>query len=822
MTFGHRLWGRLPLWLALLLVAAATTAAAQNNFAFDAFTVGGGGGTSTGSTYSISGTAGQADAGQMSGGSYVIRGGFWPAFAAASRGSMSLRLDAQPGSPPQLRLHGPVNQTILILASDCLGPQAHWTVVATTNSSVMPCTIHGLPAAGGRCVFYRAMLAGANMPPVLQPIGPRHVEPGQILSFTAVAQDLNIPAQTLTFSLGPGAPAGASIGATSGLFNWTPGVAGDYSITVRVTDNGDPPLSSAETIIVTVGNRPPVLTAIGNQTVAEETALAITATASDPDGGQTLTFSLAPGYPAGAAITSGGAFNWTPVEAQGPGSYLITVIVTDNGTPTRNDSETIIVTVNEVNKPPVLTAILDKSVGTGQTLAFNAIATDPDLPPQTLTFSLVSPPTGATITSGGAFDWTPAVAGSYPITVMVTDSGVPPLSASHTFTVTVTNLNHAPVLDPIGKRYVRAGYLFTIDATATDLDAGQVLTFSLGPGTPAGATIDPATGHFSWTPLSGGTNFIVVQVTDNGSPPASDEETITIYVSDDRPTLTGPANSDTGTFTLQWTYPWWGLGKSTDGYELQESTTSTSTGFTTIFSTFNQGDRQSPKTLQVTGRTSGTYAYRVRANDSGWSTWSDVVQVQVSPPPTRTRFINSTVYPVVSLKIDGVEQFLPCEWLPSGNYVDKQLSVGLHSFSMMNGVLDDYCFELGAYGFSGTVNQRQGVTEVVQFNNPTIQEILTRFSTDHTWTTEAYYIPGDFYPHNKAFKFFADGSYYFYNDGVYQGSGTYAEISRSGASQTVTFSVSGNQNFQGTLFEFFGFFTMRNGPSGVPTLGYYY
>jgi len=40
-------------------------------------TIDGGGGTSTGGSYELSGTIGQPDAGQMSGGSYALTGGFW-------------------------------------------------------------------------------------------------------------------------------------------------------------------------------------------------------------------------------------------------------------------------------------------------------------------------------------------------------------------------------------------------------------------------------------------------------------------------------------------------------------------------------------------------------------------------------------------------------------------------------------------------------------------------------------------------------------------------------------------------------------------------
>jgi hypothetical protein len=58
------------------LAGLALPAAAQN-YSIDWFTIDGGGGTSTGGVYSVSGTIGQPDAGTMSGGSYSLVGGFW-------------------------------------------------------------------------------------------------------------------------------------------------------------------------------------------------------------------------------------------------------------------------------------------------------------------------------------------------------------------------------------------------------------------------------------------------------------------------------------------------------------------------------------------------------------------------------------------------------------------------------------------------------------------------------------------------------------------------------------------------------------------------
>jgi hypothetical protein len=61
--------------------ALAASASAQN-FSIDWFTIDGGGGTSTGGVFSVSGTIGQPDAGVMSSGNYSLVGGFWGIVAA--------------------------------------------------------------------------------------------------------------------------------------------------------------------------------------------------------------------------------------------------------------------------------------------------------------------------------------------------------------------------------------------------------------------------------------------------------------------------------------------------------------------------------------------------------------------------------------------------------------------------------------------------------------------------------------------------------------------------------------------------------------------
>jgi hypothetical protein len=68
---------KIPYFVAAIALLVGINTARAQNYAIDWFTIDGGGGTSTGGVYSVSGTIGQPDAGTMSGGSYSLVGGFW-------------------------------------------------------------------------------------------------------------------------------------------------------------------------------------------------------------------------------------------------------------------------------------------------------------------------------------------------------------------------------------------------------------------------------------------------------------------------------------------------------------------------------------------------------------------------------------------------------------------------------------------------------------------------------------------------------------------------------------------------------------------------
>ena len=365
-----------------------------------------------------------------------------------------------------------------------------------------------------------------NVAPVLNTIDDQTVNELVELTFTATASDDD----SLTFSLDGTVPSGAAI-TSAGVFTWTPTELqdGDHTITVQVTDGS---LTDSETLTVTVNevNVAPVLNAIGDKGTSELVELTFTATASDTDVVDnvvnTLTFSFDGTVPSGAAITDDGNFTWTPTESQ-VGSHDITVQVTDGSL---TDSETLTVTVRDVNVAPVLNTIDDQTVNEFVELTFTATASDDD----SLTFSLDGTvPSGAAITSAGVFTWTPTELqdGDHTITVQVTDGS---LTDSETLTVTVNEVNVAPVLNAIGDKGTSELVELTFTATASDTDVVDnvvnTLTFSFDGTVPSGAAITDD-GNFTWTPTESqvGSHDITVQVTDGS---LTDSETLTVTVRD--------------------------------------------------------------------------------------------------------------------------------------------------------------------------------------------------------------------------------------------------------------------------------------------------
>jgi hypothetical protein len=485
-------------------------------------------------------------------------------------------------------------------------------------------------------------LTGSNVPPQLAATPDIVVDEGVTLTLGNLGTDADLPYQTLTYSLAPGAPYGAKVNPTNGVFTWTPREEqgpGTNTIQVIVTDDGAPPLSATNTFTVVVRevNSPPrfgfpdpavvlqsgdigtpgdplepgssvfnpdgslIVQAGGSglaaasdhfhftyQKVAGDFDVRVQVSSLEPrrrfsfaglmareslDAGSR--FFLNRVFPAGPTLDGDQGANcsipyrrvlpgtleqwgysdgvpypnaWLRLKRQGDtfsafrstngvdwtlsaGDYTVAVPFSnelflglatcsgDNGPGQTTHAEYL---NYGPFPPPPSSPLIDWTINEGDTLSFRVPAYDTDLPAQSLTFSLgPDAPAGARIEPiTGVFTWTPAEQqgpGVHSIAICLTDDGVPPLSATNFFTVVVREVNTAPAIGLLSDWGVNPGQniAFTVAAVDSDLPT-NTLTFSLV-AAPPGASLDSASGLFSWRPgmgQAGSTNIVTLRVTD--------------------------------------------------------------------------------------------------------------------------------------------------------------------------------------------------------------------------------------------------------------------------------------------------------------------
>ena len=258
---------------------------------------------------------------------------------------------------------------------------------------------------------------------------------GQAWNFTATGTDADLPDDTLTFSL-VNALSGMSINGATGAIAYTPKTEGVFTFGITVTDRYGK--SDSKTFTLTVSDNHPVLTNSLSATTMPGQVWNFTATATDADlPNDALTFSLV-NPPSGMSINGAtGVITWTP-PTEGVFRFDIKVVDLYGG----SDQKTFTLTV--FDNPPVLTNGLSATATAGQVWNFTATATDADLPGDTLTFSLVNPPSGMTINGAtGAITWTPQTESTTTFGIKVTDRFGK--SDQKTFTLTVQSDPNAPV-----------------------------------------------------------------------------------------------------------------------------------------------------------------------------------------------------------------------------------------------------------------------------------------------------------------------------------------------------------------------------------------
>ena len=290
-------------------------------------------------------------------------------------------------------------------------------------------------------------------------------------------------------------------------------------------------LSNRICLCCLTGTNTPVLPAQTNRFINELSTLTVTNTATDADVGETLFYALQ-NPPAGAIISGSGIITWTPSTAFGGTTNPITTIVTD-GTD-RKATNSFNVIVLHVNTPPALPGQSNRTTNESVTLVITNTASDSDLPANTLSYSLLVAPSGASISASGIITWPITEAqgpGNYTLTTRVEDNGTPALSATNTFTVTVAELNSAPILPGQGNRTINEATALVVTNTASDGDLpANPLSYQLV-NPPAGAAIN-SSGVITWTPTETAgpsTNTFTTIVSDGA---ASDTNSFLVTVND--------------------------------------------------------------------------------------------------------------------------------------------------------------------------------------------------------------------------------------------------------------------------------------------------
>ncbi|MBX3414830.1 MAG: peptidylprolyl isomerase [Pirellulales bacterium] len=302
-------------------------------------------------------------------------------------------------------------------------------------------------------------------------------------------------------------------------------------------DDGGTLTAIADPITITVDTTAPIFTSTPVLTAIAGLTYSYNAQTNE-EGSLGLVYELQQ-RPAGMTIDPNtGQITWVPTVGQPNGAAVVVRARDQFGAITDQPFEVY------VEVPPTIAAIANQSLNEGVPFSIIVTATDANTPPSQLTYSLVGTvPNGAAIDpTTGEFTWTPSESqgpGTYDITIRAKDDTG--LAGDRTVRFTVGEVNTPPSLAALVDRVIEEGGTVSFTASASDADLpAQTLTYSLGPGAPDGATIDPSTGAFSFTAgeLHGGQTFAIeVRVSDGNGGLDSKTFQIEVIETNSAPTI---------------------------------------------------------------------------------------------------------------------------------------------------------------------------------------------------------------------------------------------------------------------------------------------
>ncbi len=182
--------------------------------------------------------------------------------------------------------------------------------------------------------------------------------------------------------------------------------------------------------------------------------------------------------------------------------------------------------LDPTNAAPTVFDPGDQTNAEGDSVSLTITASDPD-PSDTWTFSADGLPTDLSINLNtgeisGTLTANASTGSPYSVEVTATDDGMPPLSGSTTFTWTVTDVNHVPVVTNPGNQSSLEQETVNLQIVASDPDSGDTLTYDDNSTLPPGLSINMLSGLISGTiSLGAGSNspyHVQITVQDDGDP----------------------------------------------------------------------------------------------------------------------------------------------------------------------------------------------------------------------------------------------------------------------------------------------------------------
>jgi hypothetical protein len=296
----------------------------------------------------------------------------------------------------------------------------------------------------------------------------------------------------------------------TGDFSWTPSYddSGEYTIIFTVSD-GEFEVESEVPINVNHINRTPQFTQIpDNIQVEEDDVIEFTVAGSDPDGDELSIEAVSDDLPEGWEFTyngnGSGVFNWT-TGFEDEGSYTVSFTLTDNEFEV---TEEVIISVGDVNRPPVWDNIPQTLTGTEDSqLNFTVEASDPDADNVTITAASEDLPQGWNFTDhndgSGSFDWTPGFsdAGEYTLTLTLSDGE---FDITRNIPITINNVNREPVWSEVPESVeTNENEQLEFEVVGSDPDGDNIAITANSDDLPEGWEFTDngnGTGVFVWTP----------------------------------------------------------------------------------------------------------------------------------------------------------------------------------------------------------------------------------------------------------------------------------------------------------------------------------